>query len=72
MYPLLHVVTYMTRIDFNALLTPLVAKACVVQGIACRTPVFRGREFESRRRQILFLFIEKFTECVSDFYLYSR
>ena len=30
-YPLLHVVTYMTRIDYNALLTPLIAKACVVQ-----------------------------------------
>ena len=30
---------------------------------------FRGREFESRRRQILFLFIEKFTEYVQTFYL---
>ena len=39
MYPLLHVVTYMTRIDYNALLTPLIAKACVVQWIECRTPV---------------------------------
>ena len=27
MYPLLHVVTYMTRIDYKALLTPLFAKA---------------------------------------------
>ena len=33
-----HVVTYMTRIDYNALLTPLIAKACVVQWIGCRTP----------------------------------
>ena len=33
MYPLLHVVTYMTRIDYNALLTPPIAKACVVQWI---------------------------------------
>ena len=37
LYPLLHVV-YMTRIDYNALLTPLIAKACVVQWIGCRTP----------------------------------
>ena len=28
----------MTRIDYNALLTPLIAKACVVQWIECRTP----------------------------------
>ena len=34
----LHVVTYMTRIDYNALLTPLIAKAYVVQWIECRTP----------------------------------
>ena len=38
MYPLLHVVTYMTRIDYKALLTPLFAKACVVQWIERRTP----------------------------------
>ena len=38
MYPLLHVVTYMTRIDYNAFLTPQIAKACVVQWIECRTP----------------------------------
>ena len=37
MYPLLHVVTHMTRIDYNALLTPLIAKACVVRWIECRT-----------------------------------
>ena len=38
MHPLLHVVTYMTRIDYKALLTPLFAKACVVQWIGSRTP----------------------------------
>ena len=38
MYPLLPVVTYMTRIDYKALLTPLFAKACVVEWIECRTP----------------------------------
>ena len=54
MYPLLHVVTYMTRIDYNALLTPLIAKACVIQWIECRTPDSGDRRFESRRRQILF------------------
>ena len=36
--PIAHVVTYMTHIDYNALLTPLIAKACVVQWIECRTP----------------------------------
>ena len=38
MYPLLHVVTYMTRIDYKALLTPLFAKALVVQWIERQTP----------------------------------
>ena len=34
---------------------------------------FRGRRFESRRRQILFLFIEKFTEYVQTFiYILAR
>ena len=33
-----HVVTYMTRIDSNALLTALIAKAFVVQWMECRTP----------------------------------
>ena len=75
MYQLLHVVTYilyMTRIDYNALLTPLIAKACVVQWIECRTPDSRANE--SRRRQILFfLFIEKFTEYVQTFiYILAR
>ena len=37
MYPLLHVVTYMTRIDYNVPLTPRIAKACVVQWIECWT-----------------------------------
>ena len=37
MYPLLHVVTCMTRIDYNALLTLLIAKAFMVQWIECRT-----------------------------------
>ena len=34
---------------------------------------FRGRRFESRRRQILFLFIEKFTEYLQTFiYILAR
>ena len=33
-----HVVTYMTRIGYNALFTPLIAKACVVQWIERRPP----------------------------------
>ena len=37
-YPLLHVVTYMMRIGYNAFFTPLTAKACVVQWIKRRHP----------------------------------
>ena len=37
-YPLLHVVTYLTRIGYNALFTTLIAKAYVVQWIECRPP----------------------------------
>ena len=73
MYPLLHIITYMTRIDYNALLTPLIAKA--VRGSVDRVldSGFRGRQFESRRRQILFLFIEKFTEYFQTFiYILAR
>ena len=34
---------------------------------------FRGQQFESRRRQILFLLIEKFTEYVQTFiYIFAR
>ena len=69
MYPLLLVATYMTRIDYNALITPLISKARVVQWIECRTP----NSGASRRRQILFLFIEKFTEYVQTFvYILAR
>ena len=72
MYPLLHVVTYMTRIDYNALLTPLIAKACVVQWLECRTPE-SGAESSNHGvgRYFFFLFIEKFTEYVQTFILYS-
>ena len=38
MYPLLHIVTSMTRVDYNALFTPLIAKARVVQWKECRSP----------------------------------
>ena len=73
MYPLLHVVTYMTRIDYNALLTPLIAKACVVQGIERRTPV-PGVECSNHGvGRYFFLFIEKFTEYVQTFlYILAR
>ena len=69
MYPWLHVVTYMSRIDYNALLTPLIAKACVVQWIECRTPD-SGADGVGR---YFFLFIEKFTEYVQTFiYILAR
>ena len=67
MYPLLLVVTYMTRIDYNALLTPLIAKACVVQWIECRTPNSRADGSNHGVGRYFFLFIEKFTEYVQTF-----
>ena len=73
MYPLLHVVTYMTRIDYNALLTPLIAKACVVQWIECRTPNSGPTVRVTVSADTFFLFIEKFTECVQTFiYILAR
>ena len=67
MYPLLHVVIYMTRIDYNALLTPLIAKACVVQWIGCRTPESGADSSNHGVGRIFFLFMEKFTEYVQTF-----
>ena len=64
----------MTRIDYNALLTSLIAKACVVQWIERRTPD-SGADSSSHGvgRSILFLFIEKFTEYVQTFiYILAR
>ena len=73
MYPLLLVVTYMTRIDFNALLTPLIAKACVVQWIECRTPNQGPTVRITASADTFFLFIEKFTEYVQTFvYILAR
>ena len=62
MYPSLHVVTYMTRIDYNALFNTTDCKGVRASVDRVSDSGFKGRRFESRRRQILFLFIEKFTE----------
>ena len=71
MYLLLHVVTYMTRIDYKALLTPLFAKACVVQWIERRTPD-SGADGSNHGRYF-FLFIEKFIEYLQTFiYILAR
>ena len=67
MYPLLHVVTYMTRIDYNALLTLLIAKACVVQWVEVRPPDSRAESSNHGVGRYFFLFIEKFTEYVQTF-----
>ena len=73
MYPLLHVVTYMTRIDCNVLLTPLIAKARVFQWIECRTPDSGADSSNHGIGRYFFLFIEKFTECVQTFiYILAR
>ena len=73
MYPLLHVVTYMTRIDYKALLTPLFAKACVVQWIERRTPDSRADGSNHGVGRYFFLFIEKFTEYLQTFiYILAR
>ena len=70
MYPLLHVVTYMTRIDYNALLTPLIAKARVVQWIGCWTLESGPTVRITASADTFFLFIEKFTEYIQTF-IYS-
>ena len=67
MYPLLHVVTYMTRIDYNALLIPLIAKARVVQWIECRTPDSGADGSNHDVGRYFFLFIENFTEYALTF-----
>ena len=73
MYPLLHVVTYMTRIDYNALLTPLIAKACVVQRIECRTADSGADGSNHGVGRYFFLFTEKFTEYFQTFiYILAR
>ena len=69
MYPLLHVVTYMTRVGYNALFTPRIAKACVVQWIECRPPDL-GVDVTVRITATVdtfFLFIEKLTEYFQTF-----
>ena len=72
-YPLLHVVTYMTRIDYNALLTTLIAKACMVQWIECRTPDSGAESSNHGVGRYFFLFIEKFTDYVQTFiYILAR
>ena len=73
MYPMLHVVTYMTRIDYNAFLTPLYAKAYVVQWIECRTPDSGTDSSNHGVGRYFFLFIEKFTKYVQTFiYILAR
>ena len=71
-YALLHVVTYMTRIDYNALLTPLIAKACVVQWIECRTPDSRADGSNHGVGRYFFFIYREVYRIFSDFYLYSR
>ena len=71
MYPLLHVVTYMTRIDYKALLTPLFAKACVVQWIERRTPESGADGSNHGVGRYFFIYREVY-RISSDFYLYSR
>ena len=58
-YPLLHVVTYMTRIGYNALLT-LITKACVIQWIECRPPDSGADGSNHGVGRYFFLFIEKY------------
>ena len=71
MYPLLHVVTYMTRIDYKALLTPLFAKACVVQWIECRTPDSGADGSNHGVGRYFFVIYREVYQISSDFYLYS-
>ena len=73
MNPLLHVVIYMTRVDYNALFTPLIAKVCVAQWIECRSPDL-GVDVTVRitaSADTFFIYRETY-RIFSDFYLYSR
>ena len=72
MYPLLHVVTYMTRIDYKALLTPLFAKACVVQWIERRTPDSGADGSNHGVGRYFFFIYREVYRISSDFYLYPR
>ena len=72
MYPLLHVVTYMTRIDYKALLTPLFAKACVVQWIERRTPDSGADGSNHGVGRYFFFIYREVYRISSEFYLYSR
>ena len=72
MYPLLHVVTYMTHIDYNALLTPLIPKACVVQWIGCRTPDSGADSSNHGVGRYFFFIYREVNRICSDFYSYSR
>ena len=72
MYPLLHVVTYMTRIDYKDLLTPLFAKACVVQWIERRTPDSGADGSNHGVGRYYFFTYREVYRISSDFYLYSR
>ena len=69
-YPLLHVVTYMTRIGYNALFTPLTAKACVVHWLECRPPD-SGADGSNHGVGRHLLYKEVY-RIFSDLYLYSR
>ena len=60
-------VTYMTRIGYNAVFTPLIAKACVVQWIECRPPDSGTDGSKHGVGRYFFLFIEKFTEYFQPF-----
>ena len=70
-YPLLHVVTYMTRIGYNALFTPLIAKACVVQWIERRPPDSGAYGSNHGVGRYFFLFIEKFTDIFRLLFIFS-
>ena len=73
MYPLLHVVTYMTRIDYNAISTPRIAKSCMVQWIECSTLESGADGSNDGVGRCFFLFIEKFTEYIQTFiYILAR
>ena len=57
----------MTRIDYKALCTTLIAKACVVQWIERRPPDLEADGSNHTNGRIFFLFIEKFTEYFQTF-----
>ena len=72
-YTLLHVVTYMTRIGYNALFIPLIAKAAWFSGYRVGLQIQGADGSNHDVGSYFFIFIEKFTEYFQAFiYIFAK